>query len=122
MFRIPKGGRVALENASYAGRDWSVALTALEVKEDSRPVAGVVTTVWTFQYTNTDREPHYIALKVRCLDARRNEQTRFMVKATLLGDRPNGDRVEIRAGVRESDWQLSAWANLVVDFLSTPEG
>ncbi|MDL1950814.1 hypothetical protein FBQ97_13510 [Acidobacteria bacterium ACD] len=120
--RIPKGGRVELENASYRARDWSVALTALEVREESRPSMGSVTTVWTFHYTNTDKEPHHVTLKVRCLDAKRGERSSFSAQAVLQADRPDGAKLEISAKMREGDWNISAWARVVVDFLSGPEG
>lgn len=120
--RIPKGGRVALENASYATRDWTVALTALEVRTDPRPVNGIVTTVWVFHYTNSDRDPHHVALSVRCLDARRAERTRFNAKATLLSDQPDGAWLEVKAMMAEGDWNQSSWAKVVVDFLSSAEG
>lgn len=120
--RIPKGSRAQLENVSYSARDWTVALTAVEVREDARPAQGTVTAVWVFHYTNTDKEPHYVALSVKCLDAKRNERTRFATTATLQADRPNGGHVEILARTREDDWNLSAWAKVVVDFLSSPEG
>lgn len=120
--RIPKGGRVDLENASYRARDWSVALTALEVREESRPSMGVLTTVWTFHYTNTDKEPHHVALKVRCLDVKRGERSSFSAQAVLQADRPDGGKLEISAKMREDDWAVSAWTRVVVDFLSGPEG
>ncbi len=119
--RIPKGGRAAIENASYSGRDWSVALTGLEVKEEGR-TADSVTLVWTFSYTNTDKEAHYVALAVRCLDSTRNERSRFAAKATLQAETSAGERVEIRVKSREADWRNSVWARIVVDFLSSAEG
>jgi len=122
LIRIPKGGQVELENASYAARDWNVALKTLEVKEEPGAEAGAVVTVWVFHYTNTDTAPHYVTFNVRCLDAARNERTRFAAKATLQGSRPNGDRVEVRAKVREGEWTTSSWAKVLVDFLSSPEG
>jgi hypothetical protein len=120
--RIPKNGRVELENASYTARDWSVALTQLEVRPDGPPVQGLVTAIWSFHYTNTDKEPHYVSVTVRCLDAGRNERTRFVAKATLQADRPDGARVDIPTKMRESDWDHSAWAKVVADFLSGPTG
>lgn len=120
--RIPKGGRVELENASYAARDWSVALTSLEVRQGPRPVQGTVTATWSFHYTNTDKFPHYVLLTVKCLDGKRSERARFTARATLLADQPNGARVEIEAKIREEDWNQSTSARIVVDFLSSPEG
>lgn len=120
--KIPRGGQVELENASYASREWSVALKALELKSVSRPVNGVVMAIFSFHYTNTDKEPHYVAVTVRCLDAKRQERTRFTASATLQADRADGGTFEISAKLRESDWNLSTWARIVVDFLSTPEG
>lgn len=122
MVKIPKGGRVELENASYAARDWSVALTALAVREDSRPAQGVVATTWSFRYTNTDKDDHYVSVRVVCLDAKRVETARFVAKATLQANQPDGANAEIVAKVREADWKSSSWARVVVDFLSTPEG
>lgn len=120
--KIPRGGRVELENASYAARDWSVALTELEVREDSRSAQGIVAATWSFRYTNTDKEPHYVLVTVKCLDAKRVERSRFATKATLQADQPDGARVEIVAKLREEDWKSSTWAKIVVDFLSSPEG
>jgi hypothetical protein len=120
--RLPKNGPAELENASYSSRDWSVALTQLEVRLDGPSVGGIVTAVWSFRYTNTDTEPHYVSLNVKCLDSGRNERTRFVAKATLQADRPDGARVEIPTKMRESDWDHSAWAKIVADFLSGPNG
>jgi len=121
-FLIPKGGKVALEDASYATRDWSVALTALEVKTAPRAEGGLLKTTWTFHYRNTDREPHYIALNVRCLDARRMERARFTATAVLQADQPGGATTDVVARVREEQWSVAPWAKVVVDFLSGPEG
>ena len=122
VIRIPKGGRVDLENASYAARDWSVALTALEVREEGRTAEGNVTTVWVFHYTNTDKQPHYASVRVQCLDLKRNERSRFDATLTLDADSPTGATVEIKAKLQESNWSASALARVVVDFLSTKEG
>lgn len=120
--KIPKGGRVELENASYAARDWSVALTAVEVREDSRSAQGVMAATWSFRYTNTDKEPHHVLVTVKCLDAKRVEKARFAAKATLQADKPDGASVDVVAKLRENDWKGSAWAKIVIDFLSSPEG
>lgn len=122
--RIAKGGRVALEDASYAGRDWNAALTALEVKQvaDRTAGAGMVATTWTFHYTNSDREPHYVALNVSCLDAAGRERFRFKATATLLAERAGGGTVEVGVKMREGDWSSTSVAKIVADFLSSPEG
>ena len=123
VFQLPKGsGRVEIANASYAARDWSVALKALEIKEVSRPVGGSVTVVWVFHYTNTDKEPHYAALGVQCLDARRAERARFEAKVTLEANRPDGGTVEVSARLQQETWAASSSARVVIDFLSTKEG
>lgn len=123
VVQIPKGaGRIGVTNATYAARDWNVAMTALEVKGTSRPVEGNVTVVWVLHYTNTDGEPHYAALSFRCLDARRAERARFETTVTLEANRPGGGTVEISATVREDAWKASSTARIVVDFLSTKEG
>ena len=120
--KVPRGGSVELENASYASREWTVSLKALEVKTPSRAVNGVVTAVWLFHYTNTDKEPHYVSVTVRCLDGRRQERTHFTAIATLQPDQPDGATFEISAKMQENDWSLTTWAKIVVDFLSTPKG
>jgi len=119
--RIPKGSRAAIENASYSGRDWSETLTALEVREEDRSPEGV-TVVWTFHYTNTDKEAHFVGITVRCLDPARNERARFAAKATLQANTSAADKVEIRARIRDADWRVAHWAKIVVDFLSSPQG
>jgi len=121
-FLIPKGGRVALEDASYSTRDWRVALTAVEVKAAPRAEGGLLRTTWTFHYTNTDREAHYVALSVRCLDARRAERARFTARIVLQADTPSGATVDVVARVPESAWGTAPWAKVVADFLSGPEG
>lgn len=120
--KVPRGGTVELENASYASREWTVSLRALEVKTPARPVNGTVTAVWVFHYTNTDSEPHYVAVTVRCLDAKRQERNHFTAIATLQPDQPDGATFEIAAKLPENDWSLTIWAKVVVDFLSTPQG
>lgn len=119
--RIPKGSRAAIENASYSGRDWSAALTGLEVREEDRSPEGV-TVVWTFLYTNTDKEAHYVALTIRCLDPARVERVRFAAKATLQASTSAPDKVEVRARMRDADWRVSHWARIVVDFVSSAQG
>jgi hypothetical protein len=123
VVQIPKGAhRMEVQNASYSARDWNVAVKALELKETSRPVQGTVTVVWVFHYTNTDSQPHYAALSIRCLDARRAERARFDTTVTLEANRAGGGTVEISATVREDDWRASSVARVVVDFLSAKEG
>jgi hypothetical protein len=122
--RIPKGSRIALEDVSYAGRDWNAALTALEVKQTTSrsPGGNEVATTWTFHYANSDREPHYVALSVSCLDVRGKERNRFRATATLLADRAGGGTVEATVRMPEADWNAVSIAKVVVDFLSGPEG
>jgi hypothetical protein len=120
--RVARGERVPIENASYTGRDWSVSLTAIEVREGARAAQGTVVVSWVFHYTNTDKEPHYVALNVRCLDARRTEGSRFSATAVLQADRPGGATVEVGAKMAEEDWKKTAWAKVIVDFLSGPQG
>ena len=122
--RIAKGGSVPLEDVSYAGRDWSAAITALEVRQlaDRTGGAGVVATTWTFRYTNSDREPHYVSMNVACLDAGGRERFRFKAVLTLLADRPGGGSVDVNAKMREADWNPTSVAKVVADFLSGPEG
>lgn len=123
MVQIPKGARrMEVPNASYAARDWSVAVKAIELKETSRPVQGAVTVVWVIHYTNTDSQPHYAALSIRCLDARRAERARFDTTVTLEANRAGGGTVEISSSVREGEWKASSLARVVVDFLSSKEG
>ncbi len=97
-------------------------MTALEVKGTSAPVDGTVAVVWVLHYTNTDREPHYAAVSVRCLDASRAERARFEATVTLEADRPGGGIVEISSKVREDAWRASSIARIVIDFLSAKEG
>lgn len=122
--RLPKGGSVTLEDMSYSGRDWNAALTALEVKQASGRSAGTneVNSTWTFRYTNSDREPHYVALTVTCLDARGQERSRFKATVTLLADRPGGAAVDVPVKLREPDWNMATVVKIVADFLSGPEG
>ena len=122
QLRIPKGGRAAIEDASYSGRDWSVALTAVAVREEARPAPGLVSVVWTFHYTNTDKEPHYAAVTVRCLDVKRGERARFSANLVLQADTGAGEKFEVRAKLNEAAWRDSAAARIVVDFLSGPNG
>lgn len=120
--RVAKGGSVAIDDVSYAGRDWNAALTALEVRQTGSAGVGNVATTWTFRYTNTDREPHYVALAVACLDSGGRERFRFKANATLLADRPGGGTIDVGVKMREGDWSATAVAKVVVDFLSSPEG
>jgi hypothetical protein len=120
--KIPKGSRVELDGASYAARDWSASMTALEVVGGARSAEGVVATSWFFHYTNTDREPHFVSMTVRCLDNQRKERMRFTAKATLQANRSDGAKVEIQARIPEAEWKSSVFARVVIDFLSSPEG
>ena len=120
--RMPKGSRVPLEDVSYAARDWSAALTAVEVRSAAGRAdgSGEVATTWTFHYTNTDKAPHYVALAIRCLDGQRKERSSFKVLAVLLADQPGGAKVDLTVRMREADWDQAAWAKVVADFLSGP--
>lgn len=122
--RIPKSGRAGLENVSYSGRDWSAALTAFEVRQAAGRGGGgdEVSTLWTFHYTNSDREAHYVGLTVRCLDAQRREVASFKAVLTLLADRPSGAAVEQTVRIPENAWSRATVARIVADFLSGPEG
>jgi hypothetical protein len=120
--RIPKGTRVELDGASYATRDWSVSMTALEVKDGSRSADGSIMTSWVFHYTNTDREHHFASVTVRCLDNQRKERMRFTAKATLQANRPDGGTLEIQARIPDAEWKSSVIARVVIDFLSSPDG
>ncbi len=122
QLRIPKGGRAAIEDVSYSGRDWSVALTAVAVREEARPAPGLVSVVWTFHYTNTDKEPHFAAVSVRCLDVKRGEQARFGATLVLQADAKTEETVEVRAKMNEAAWTASSYGRIVVDFLSGPNG
>jgi hypothetical protein len=121
MIRIPKGTRVELEGASYSTRDWTVALTALEVKDDRTPVQGMVTPIWVVHYKNTDKEPHFVSLTVRCLDNQRADRARFTMTGTLQPN-PTDGTFEVSAKTRAEEWQVSVWARVLADFLSTPTG
>lgn len=120
--RIPKGTRVELDGATYAARGWNVSLEALEVRDGARTSAGAVTTSWVFHYTNTDKEPHFISLTIRCLDMQRKELARFSARATLLANRPEGSSLEVEAKLPEAVWRASQLTRIVVDFLSSPDG
>lgn len=120
--RLQKGSKAVLDGASYATRDWSVSVTALEVKDGARNPEGLVTTSWVFHYANTDGEPHYVSVTVRCLDAQRKERARFTAKSTLQAGRPDGATFEIQARIPEAEWKSTAVARIVIDFLSSPEG
>lgn len=120
--RIPKGTRVELDGASYATRDWSVSMKALEVQDGSRSADGTIMTSWVFHYTNTDREHHFASVTVRCLDNQRKERMRFTAKTTLQASRPDGATLEVQARIPEAEWKASVIARVVIDFLSSPEG
>lgn len=120
--KIPKGGSVAIEDAAYSGRDWGIVLTALEVREEGRPEPGVVSVVWTFRYTNTDKEPHFATVNVRCLDSRRTERSRFSARLVFQADTRTEERLEVRVKHDEAAWSASTIGRIVVDFLSGPNG
>ena len=122
QLRIPKGARATIEDVSDSGRDWTISVTALEVREETRPGPGLVSITWTFHYTNTDKEPHYAALTVRCLDVKRGERARFSANVVLQAETSDGGKFEIRAKMDESAWRDSSSARVVVDFLSDPTG
>lgn len=119
--KIPKGGSAAIEDASYSGRDWGVVLTALEVREEGRPEAGTVNVVWTFRYTNTDKEPHFATVNVRCLDSR-TERSRFSARLVFQADTRTEEKLEVRVKHEEAAWSASTIGRIVVDFLSGPNG
>lgn len=122
--RLPKGGRAELSDILYTARDWSASITALEVKSvpASPGSSGEAASAWTFHYTNSDREPHYVLLTVRCLDTLRKDRGGFKTTLTLLADRPSGAKAEIVFRARAGDWQASTTVKVVADFLSGPEG
>lgn len=124
MVRAPKAGRAQLEDMSYAGRDWTVALTAIEVRQAPGTTKGrdEVASIWTVHYTNSDRDPHYVALTIRYLDSQRRERGSFKAVATLLSDQPDGAKVDLHLKMSEADWTQLAWVKVVADFLSGPEG
>ena len=78
--------------------------------------------LWTFHYTNSDHEPHYVLVNVRCLDDLRKERAGFKVTLSLLADKPSGGKAEVTFKAREADWRASTTVKVVVDFLSGPEG
>ncbi|MHB8798218.1 MAG: hypothetical protein ACYDBY_07110 [Thermoanaerobaculia bacterium] len=122
QIRIPKGSHAVIQDASYFGRDWSIALTGLEVREEGRPEPGLVSVVWTFRYTNTDKEPHFAAVTVRCLDSKRSERARFNGNLVLQADARTEETFEVRVKLSEAAWQASTVGRIVVDFLSGPNG
>lgn len=122
QLKIPKGGSAAIEDASYSGRDWGIVLTALEVREEGRPEAGMVNVVWTFRYTNSDKEPHFATVNVRCLDSKRNERSRFSARLVFQADTRAEEKLEVRVKHEEAAWSASTIGRIVVDFLSGPNG
>ena len=122
QMKIPKGGSAAIEDASYSGRDWGIALTALEVREEGRPEPGTVSVVWTFRYTNTDKEPHFATVNVRCLDSKRTERSRFSARLVFQADTRSEEKLEVRVTHDEAAWRASTIGRIVVDFLSGPNG
>ena len=122
--RLPKGGRAELTDVLYTARDWSASITALEVKPAPAPPGsrGEAASVWTFHYTNSDHEPHYVLVNARCLDGQRRERVGFKATLTLLADKPGGGRADVTFRARESDWQAATTVKVVADFLSGPEG
>ncbi len=122
QIKIPKESHAAIQDASYFGRDWSIALTGLEVREEGRPGAGLVSVVWTFRYTNTDKEPHFAAVTVRCLDSKRRERARFNGNLVLQADARTEEKLEVRVKLDEAAWQASTVGRIVIDFLSGPNG
>lgn len=122
--RLPKGGRAELSDLSYHARDWNASITALEVKSVPAPPGSRddAASLWTFHYTNSDHEPHYVLVNVRCLDDLRKERAGFKVTLSLLADKPSGGKAEVTFKAREADWRASTTVKVVVDFLSGPEG
>lgn len=122
--RLPKGGRAELTDITYHARDWNASITALEVKAAPAPPGsrGEAASVWTFHYTNSDHEPHYVLVNVRCLDGQRQERAGFKATLTLLADKASGARADVTFRAREADWQASTTVKVVADFLSGPEG
>ncbi len=122
VIKVPRGTRENLPNTAYATREWSTAITSVEVHDDS-PLAGdTCLPRWTFFYKNTDSQPHYVTITVLCQDIHRNERARFSYNATLGPDHKEDFGLDVAAKVKCDAWKQTMLVKITVDFLSTPNG
>lgn len=119
---IPRGSKQEFKNASYFTRDWTVAVTSVSVKDDATAAGSVVAPVWIFNYRNTDREAHYVAISVECRDPRHQPTVRYKAVARLEPDRKDDTPLEVVLKVPSDDWKRSAFSKVTIDFLSGPDG
>lgn len=122
IIKLPLGAREALPNTLYTARDWSLAITAVEVRDDPAPTADQSQPLWIFYFKNTDSEPHYVSITVQCQDFSRKENGRFTFKATLAPNHKDEFPLGVSAKIRTSDWKRTTFARITVDFLSGPTG
>lgn len=122
IMKVPRGTREVLPNTAYFTRDWNVAVTAVEVKDDPAPTADMSQPRWVFYYKNTDSEPHYVSITVLCQDIQRKDRARFSYTATLVPNRKEDFPLEISSKIRTPDWKQTVIVKITVDFLSTPSG
>src|SRR5262249_48667593 len=122
IIKLPRGSHETLPNTSYATRDWSIALTSVEVRDDPAPSGGSCLPEWTFFYKNTHSPPHYVTMTVQCQDLQRKERARFSYNATLQGDHKEEFGLEIATKVKCDDWKQTIFVKVTVDFLSGPTG
>jgi hypothetical protein len=121
VVKVTKGMRTAIPNATYATREWSLAVTSLEVQEGAT-AGDTVSPRWLFYYKNTDAEQHFVAITVQCQDAQRHDRSRFNYTATLQPNSKEEGSFEIVSKIRAEEWRATIYAKVTIDFLSTPSG
>jgi hypothetical protein len=120
LVKIPRHEKEPLAHAAYTTRGWSVSVTSASVVEEARGPESVGLR-WLFDYSNTDAEPHYVAVTVQYQDAQRRERGRVSSKATLPPTRKGDGRFEV-ATKRPDEWREVVFARITIDFLSGPDG
>ncbi|MEO6324860.1 MAG: hypothetical protein ABIT01_13350 [Thermoanaerobaculia bacterium] len=121
LIKIPRGVKLPFPNATYSTRDWNLAISSVEVREDSSK-GDSVAPKWLFYYKNTDHENHYVLITVQCQDVSRKDRARFSYTATLLADQKDETPIEILSKTKTDDWKNASFARITIDFLSTPNG
>lgn len=121
VVKLNRGSRTPLANATYATREWSVAITGFEAVEGAAS-GDVVSPKWLFFYRNTDAEAHFVAITVQCQDAARKDRSRFAYTATLQPNIKDEASFDIVSKLRADDWRSTQYVKVTIDFVSSPTG
>jgi hypothetical protein len=119
---IRPGELLPLKNAVYGTRDWTVSVRNVEIRPMRAPGPGLASVTWAFSIVNTDTEPHYVDIGINYLDVQRRSRVAFSHRFRIEAGETDTERHGFEARCDATQWQGTAYARIVVDFLSTPEG